>query len=42
MMTPRLFLLWVLLIAARVVWNAPGEKTLGDGMKLVYLHVSII
>ena len=41
-MTTRLLLLCLLLLVACLVWRAPSERTLGDGMKLVYLHVSII
>ncbi len=32
----------VLAAAAILVWQAPAERSLGDGIKLVYIHVSLI
>jgi hypothetical protein len=32
----------LLAAAAVLVWQAPAERSLGDGIKLVYIHVSLI
>lgn len=34
--------LLLLLLAALIVWKGPAERTLGDGIRTVYVHVGLI
>ncbi len=43
MIKNRIYLLVTIVLAAGcVLWASPNEKTLGSGIKLVYIHVSFI